>query len=201
MSEIFKLISKIIIGAFLLAGNAHNNIDEYIDIFDPEDSKLYDPRMATLLDSLVQEVQMGNVPVLHQFIGDLESNNKLTARNPISNAAGIYQFVPEEVKTTKRRAIRNVGFDPEYIKAIPNDPTLWNQEQSDIMLMSRLFPMEEKGKPFYMDKLLKRAYRQDWDIDDFLEIYDKHHTLVDKSRYKKEIDLNKKRVIDKYLNP
>ena len=69
------------------------------------------------------------------------------------------------------------------------------------MLMSRLFPMEEEGKPFYMDKLLKRAYRQDWDIDDFLEIYDKHHTLVDKSQYKKEIDLNKKRVIDKYLNP
>ena len=203
VSEIFKLISKIIIGAFLLAANAHNNIDEYIDIFDPEDSKLFDPEMITLLDSLTNEIMMGNTPPLYKFLGELESRNNPKATNKAgSTAKGLYQFTDPAVESSKKSAKINVGFDPDYINKISNDPRNWTQKQADIMLSAYLFPHIIKGSPGLADKLIKTSVRSKYFKPEWEDIYDMIlHTSMGKTKFKKEIDRNKASVIPKYRKP
>ena len=175
-------------------------MNEYVDIFPHEKSRLDNPDMALLLNSLVDEIMIeGETPLFLQFLGDLESNNKLDAKSSISNAAGIYQFTPDEVDTTKRGAIRNAGFDPEYINAIPNDPTKWTLEQSNIMALANLFPAVIKGHRGLVEELLSKSFIDDYDMNAWLRLYDDvWHTKMDVTRYSDEIEENKKRIIEKY---
>ena len=169
------------------------------DIFNPKDSKLYDPEIISLIDSLTNEFAIGNTPNLYKFIGALESNNEPSAKSSISRAKGIYQFTPDAVKSTKRSAKRNVGYDSAFIDSIPNNPTKWSSYQANVMLTSYLFPKEIKGKPSgFVDELLKRSFKQDYDIKDWEEVYKLHHTNIDKTKYFDEITKNLERVSPLY---
>ena len=169
------------------------------DIFNPENSKLPDPEIISLIDSLSNEFVMGNTPEVYNFIGKIESNNNPKAKSGISKASGIYQFTPNEVKTTKNRAKRTVGYNKEYVDKIPNDPTEWNKEQANVMLTSYLFPKEIKGSPGLVDELLKRSFTQKNDIDAWKELYKLHHTNLDKTRYLGRINKNIDRILSEYI--
>ena len=169
------------------------------DIFNPEDSKLYDPEIISLIDSLSNEFVMGNTPEVYDFIGKIESNNNPQARSKLSKASGLYQFTPNEVKTTKNRAKRTVGYDKEYINKISNDPTKWNKEQANVMITSYLFPKEIKGSPGLVDELLKRSFTKDRDIEAWKKLYELHHTNLDKTRYLNSINKNIDRALSGYM--
>ena len=171
------------------------------DIFNPEDSKLYDPEIISLIDSLANEFMMGNTPEVYKFIGELESNNDPTAKSGISEASGVYQFTPEEVKVTKNRAKRTVGFDKDYIIEIPSDPREWTMNQANVMITSYLAPKEIKGKEGFVDELIKRAFKKDYDIEDWIDLYWLHHTNKDKTRFSKQVNKNIERVAPKYTRP
>ena len=85
---------------------AKKGMEQGKDIFNPEDSKLYDPDIVSLIDSLANEFTMGNTPDVYKYIGELESNNNPLAESGISSAKGIYQFTPAAVEATKRSAKR-----------------------------------------------------------------------------------------------
>ena len=177
---------------------AKKGMEQGKDIFNPEDSKLYDPDIVSLIDSLANEFTMGNTPDVYKYIGELESNNNPLAESGISSAKGIYQFTPAAVESTKRSAKRNVGFDDEYIDAIPDNPLEWNQEQSNVMLTSYLFPKKVKGKQGFVDVLLKQVFKKDYDIKDWESLYKLHHTNIDKTKFLKQINQNLERVSPKY---
>ena len=132
-----------------MASGAHSQINAIIDIYDPSQSNLDDPKMASLLDSLTDEIMMGNTPDFLKFLGHMESDSNLGSRvsgyntdpskGKVKTASGIYQFTEPTVGPTKKSAKITSGFDPTYIDAIPNDPTQWTQEQSDIMALAKLF--------------------------------------------------------------
>ena len=168
------------------------------DIFNPKDSKLYDPEIISLIDSLANEFMMGNTPEVYKYIGLAESNNNPLAESSLSKAKGIYQFTPDAVKSTKRSAKRNVGFNHNYINSIPNNPTKWTQEQANVMLTSYLFPKEVKGKPGFVDMLLKKAFKQNPEIEDWEELYKIHHTNLGKTKYLDEITRNIERASKEY---
>jgi soluble lytic murein transglycosylase-like protein len=183
-----------------MAGNASQSKEYKIkDIFNPEDSKLYDPESIALIDSLTNEFAMGNTPELYKYIGDLESNNNPAAESSISKAKGIYQFTPDAVESTKRSAKRNVGYNSAFIDSIPDNPTKWSPYQANVMLTSYLFPKEMEGKPSgFIDELLKRSFKQDYDIEDWEEVYKLHHTNIDKTQYLDEINRNLQRISPLY---
>ena len=183
--------------------NAHSVIDEQIDIFDPKDSKLFDATMPPLLDSLTSEIMKGNTPPLYKFLGELESRNNPKAINKAgSTAKGIYQFTDPAVESAKRSAKINVGFDPDYINAISDDPREWSQEQADIMLSAYLFPHIVKGKPGLADDLIKTSIGSQYFKPEWEQIYDLIlHTSMDKTRFKTDIDANKASIIPKYKKP
>tara|TARA_Y100001973_G_C5155622_1_gene310559 strand:- start:151 stop:747 length:597 start_codon:yes stop_codon:yes gene_type:complete len=168
------------------------------DIFNPEDSRLYDPEIISLIDSLANEFQIGNTPDFYNYIGLAESNNNPLAESSISNAKGLYQFTPDAIESTKRSAKRNVGFDDDYIDAIPDNPTKWSQEQANVMLTSYLFPKEVKGRPGFVDALLKRAFKENYDIKDWEALYRLHHTNLGKTKYLDEITRNIERASKEY---
>ena len=196
------VILKIIILVFFMS-NAHSAINKQIDIFDPKDSKLFDATMPPLLDSLTSEIMKGNTPPLYKFLGELESRNNPKAINKAgSTAKGIYQFTDPAVESAKRSAKINVGFDPDYINAISDDPREWSQEQADIMLSSYLFPHIIKGKPGLADSLIKASIGSQYYKPEWEKIYDLMlHTSMDKTKFKKDIDINKASVIPKYKKP
>jgi hypothetical protein len=179
------------------------NQDASKDIFDPKNSRLDNPNMAILLDSLVTEIQQGNTPPLYKFLGDLESRNNPNAVNKIgSTAKGIYQFTDGAVESAKNSAKRNVGFDHDYINAIPNNPTKWTQEQADIMLSSYLFPHVIKGKRGLADELIQKSVGSQYFKPEWEAIYDLIlHTSMGKTKYKKDIIENKKTIFPKYQKP
>jgi len=168
------------------------------DIFNPENSKLYDPEIISLIDSLSNEFMMGNTPEVYKYIGLAESNNNPLAESNLSNAKGLYQFTPDAVESTKRSAKRNVGYDSDYIDAIPDNPTKWTQDQANVMLTSYLFPKEVKGKPGFVDMLLKEAFKQNPKIEDWEELYKLHHTNLGKTKYLNEITKNMERASKQY---
>ena len=168
------------------------------DIFNPEDSKLYDPEIISLIDSLSNEFMMGNTPEVYNYIGLAESNNNPLAESNLSNAKGLYQFTPDAVESTKRSAKRNVGYDSDYIDAIPDNPTEWSLEQANVMLTSYLFPKEVKGRPGFVDALLKRAFEPDYEIEDWEALYRLHHTNLGKTKYLDEITKNIERASKEY---
>jgi len=180
-----------------LALESKNKLNQK-DIFNPEDSKLYDPEIISLIDSLSNEFMMGNTPEVYNYIGLAESNNNPLAESNLSEAKGIYQFTPDAVESTKRSAKRNVGFDDDYIDAIPENPTEWTQEQANVMLTSYLFPKEVKGRQGFVDMLLKRAFKQNPNIEDWEELYKLHHTNIGKTKYLDEITRNIERASKQY---
>jgi len=168
------------------------------DIFNPKNSKLYDPEIISLIDSLSNEFMAGNTPEVYNYIGLAESNNNPLAESNLSNAKGLYQFTPDAVESTKRSAKRNVGYDHDYIDAIPDNPTKWTQSQANVMLTSYLFPKEVKGRPGFVDMLLKKAFKQNPEIEDWEELYKIHHTNLGKTKYLDEITRNMERASKQY---
>ena len=175
---------------------------------DPKDSRLDDPEMIMLLDSLVTEIQRGNTPPLYKFLGDLESRNNPEAVSKVgSTAKGIYQFTDPAVETSINSAKINVGFDHEYIDAIKTDPRDWSQEQANIMLSSYLFPHivhDEQGNKIYglADELIRASIGSQYFKPEWEQIYDIIlHTSMGKTKFKEEIEENKAEIIPKYRKP
>jgi hypothetical protein len=179
-----------------MASNAHTRINGYIDIFDPSQSNLDDPRMISLADSLTNEIMMGNTPDFLKFLGHMESNSRLGARvsgyntdpskGDIRTASGIYQFTQPTIPTTKKSAKITSGFDPSYIDAIPDDPTKWTLEQSNIMALAKLFPSVIQGKPGLADSLIRESFKTNYDKDAWEQLYsDAWHTDVDSATQKR----------------
>ena len=177
--------------------------DDFKDIFDPKDSRLDDPEMIMLLDSLVTEIQRGNTPPLYQFLGDLESRNNPQAVSKVgSTAKGVYQFTDPAVETSMRSAKRNVGIDHEYIDTIKTDPRDWSQEQANIMLSSYLFPHIIEGSPGLADELIRASIGSEYFKPEWEQIYDIIlHTSMGKTRFKEDIDANKAEIFPKYYKP
>ena len=151
--------------------------DDFKDIFDPKDSRLDDPEMIMLLDSLVTEIQRGNTPPL-------------------------YQFTDPAVETSMRSAKRNVGLDHEYIDTIDTDPRDWSQEQANIMLSSYLFPHIIEGSPGLADELIRASIGSEYFKPEWEQIYDIIlHTSMGKTRFKEDIDANKAEIFPKYYKP
>jgi len=173
------------------------------DLFNPEDSNLDSPEMIMLLDSLVTEIQKGNTPPLYQFLSELESRNNPEAVSKVgSTAKGIYQFTDPAVETSVRSAKRNVGFDDEYIDAIPSDPREWSREQADIMLSSYLFPHIIKGRRGLADRLIKASIGSEYFKPEWEQIYDIIlHTSMGKTKFKEDIAKNKAEIFPKYYKP
>ena len=183
-----------------MSTGAHSSINTIIDIYDPSKSRLDDPRMATLLDSLVDEVRLGNTPDFLKFLGHMESDSNLASRvsgynedpskGKVKTASGIYQFTGPTVGPTKKSAKITSGFDPSYIDSIPTSPTAidtsgnvvgqWTQEQSDIMALAKLFPAVIQGSPGLADSLIRESFKPNYDKAAWEQLYsDIWHTKVD----------------------
>jgi hypothetical protein len=173
------------------------------DIFDPQNSRLDNPYMKILLDSLTTELMMGNSPPLYNFLADLESRGDRTRSSSVgSTAKGLYGFTDPAVESSKRSAKRNVGFDPDYIDAISDDPREWSRQQADIMLSSYLFPHVIKGERGLADELIKASIGSQYFKSEWEQIYDIIlHTSMDKTRFKEDIEKNKATIFPKYKKP
>ena len=179
-----------------MSNQVHSRINQAIDIYDPNKSKLDDPKMSILLDSLVNDVMKGNTPDFLKFLGHMESDSNLKARvsnyntdpskGDIRTASGIYQFTQPTIPTTKKSAKITSGFDHEYIDTIKTDPTKWTLEQSNIMALAKLFPSVIQGKPGLADSLIRESFKTNYDKDAWEQLYgDAWHTDVDSATQKR----------------
>ena len=161
------------------------NID---DIYTPEKKgKVYEKaNYNPLLDELIQNIDEGGErPDFMQMIRMIESNDEHEAKASTLHgdeysAKGVYQFTNATVKRAKQRAL-NLGIDQGFVSTIPNDPTMWNDKEADVMFLANMFAatMKEKG---LVDNLLEKAFAGDRQAMQDL-YYKVHHTGSKEDKY------------------
>ena len=92
----------------------------------------------------------------------------------------MYQFNNATVKRAKQIAL-NLGIDQGFVSTIPNDPTMWNDKEADVMFLANMFAatMKEKG---LVDNLLEKAFAGDRQAMQDL-YYKVHHTGSKEDKY------------------
>ena len=164
----------------------------FIDIYNPNNKRTdINDEMSIYLDELTHKIMEGETPDFLKWLGEMESDSNIKSRvkgynpNPSKGqkkltASGIYQFTKDTVSQAKQRAL-NIGFDENYIKNIPNDPTKWSIEQSNIMALSKIFPSSIQGSPGLVDKLILESFDHIYDKDAWEQLYrEVWHTNPDK---------------------
>ena len=137
-----------------------------------------------LLNELIQNIDEGGQrPDFMQMVRMIESDNEQKAEasklhGEEYSAKGVYQFTNDSVKTAKKRAL-NLGIDQGFISSIPNDPTMWNDKEADVMFLSNMFAATMKKKGF-VDELLTKAFSNDRQSMQDL-YYGVHHTAPDEA--------------------
>lgn len=112
-----------------------------------------------------------NIYKWSRYIRHIESDDNPKASAGTTSAKGVYQFTDASVLTGKNR-MYNMGFHPDDIKEIDNNPHNWNDEQADSLFLANMFA--QRGS----DNLLKKVGKGD--VDAMKASYYKfHHTDPD----------------------
>ena len=142
----------------LLTSVRQKNFSRFKDVVDEKD-------MSIVLDTMAN------------FIGKVESDNKLKAKNKFTTASGIYQFTNASAITAANRVINTLGREnvPSWVIEISKGKkrvTALNKTQQQVLFEADMF--QKKGS----DKLLKQIFQGNTAaLTDYY--YKLHHTKPD----------------------
>ena len=100
-----------------MSNNAHSRINSYIDIFDPSQSNLDDPRMISLADSLTNEIMIPDLKLGDAVLFNFKTVHGSTGNNSTkSRRAFSMRFIGDDVRYKKRYGKTSPPFDGINLK-------------------------------------------------------------------------------------
>ena len=91
-----------------------------------------------------------NIYDFAMIVRDIESQNNPKAVHDISTASGVYQFLVDSIPVARRRAL-NIGVQQDVLDDIPEDPTIWTNDQADLLFMANI--LGQRGSDWYIHQI------------------------------------------------